>query len=173
MLGTEIDLQQVENSVVAMETVLKAWLHDQGGNKEQLHLLLPPGLQGGTTTAGQRPGPGLSQSEPSASETQSHQLNMILRPTTCWQLDWDEMESNHHLFHALCHTLRSCVSQLEEESLFNPLSLRSNLYQHLRSRGLLSPHSYPYRPQQTPRRDQPRPAEGPSSSRVRQSTHGA
>jgi len=36
-------------------------------------------------------------------------LPLVLRPTTCWQLDWDEMETNHNLFHALCHTLRVCV----------------------------------------------------------------
>lgn len=41
MLGTEVDLQQVENSVLAMEMVLKAWLQEQGGDKEHLHLLLP------------------------------------------------------------------------------------------------------------------------------------
>lgn len=33
-------------------------------------------------------------------------LPLLIRPTTCWQLDWDEMEANHNLFHALCHTLR-------------------------------------------------------------------
>ncbi|KAM9400671.1 meiosis 1 arrest protein [Salvelinus alpinus] len=290
MLGTEIDLQHVENSVVAMETVLKAWLHDQGGKKEQLQLLLPPGLQGGTTTPshGQRASPvcvkcdmqerllspallpltpdlgvktestkdflvsgkGLANQSPppqrlrviktlrsdGVCESVLYGLPLIIRPTTCWQMDWDEMERNHHLFHALCHTLRardwfllvrsepigsssigsgvcchyllqpsaalslllkpvanrelllpcqlpvsnqdpppdalttiqSCVGQLEEESLFNPLSLRSNLYQHLRSRGLLSPPSYPYRPQQTPRRDQPRPTVGPSTTPARQ-----
>ncbi|XP_029610385.1 meiosis 1 arrest protein isoform X1 [Salmo trutta] len=290
MLGTEIDLQHVENSVVAMETALKAWLHDQGGNKEQLHLLLPPGLQGGTTTPshGQRASPvcvkcdmqerllspallpltpdlgvktestkdflvsgkGLANQSPppqrlrviktlhadGVCESVLYGLPLIIRPTTCWQMDWDEMERNHHLFHALCHTLRvrdwfllvrsepigsssigsgvcchyllqpsaslslllkpvanrelllpcqlpvsnqdpppdalttiqSCVGQLEEESLFNPLSLRSNLYQHLRSRGLLSPPSYPYRSQQTPRRDQPRPAVGLSTTPARQ-----
>lgn len=36
-------------------------------------------------------------------------LPLVIRPTTCWQLDWDEMETNHNLFHALCHTLRVCV----------------------------------------------------------------
>lgn len=41
MLGTEVDLQQVENSVFAIEMVLKAWLQEQGGDKEHLHLLLP------------------------------------------------------------------------------------------------------------------------------------
>lgn len=33
-------------------------------------------------------------------------LPLVIRPTTCWQLDWDEMENNQNLFHALCHTLR-------------------------------------------------------------------
>lgn len=41
MLGTEVDLQQVENSVFSVETVLKAWLHEQGGDREHLQLLLP------------------------------------------------------------------------------------------------------------------------------------
>ena len=41
MLGTEVDLQQVENSVFALETVLKAWLREQGGDREHLRLLLP------------------------------------------------------------------------------------------------------------------------------------
>lgn len=35
-------------------------------------------------------------------------LPLVIRPTTCWQLDWDEIETNHNLFHALCHTLRVC-----------------------------------------------------------------
>lgn len=33
-------------------------------------------------------------------------LPLVVRPTTCWQLDWDEMETNNSLFQALCHTLR-------------------------------------------------------------------
>lgn len=32
-------------------------------------------------------------------------LPLVLLPTTCWQLDWDEMEANNNFFHALCHTL--------------------------------------------------------------------
>ena len=54
MLGTEVDLQRVENSVFAMETVLKAWLQEQGGDREHLHLLLPSPLDNpipGTVTA--------------------------------------------------------------------------------------------------------------------------
>lgn len=37
-------------------------------------------------------------------------LPLVLHPTTCWQLDWDEMEANNNLFHALCHTLKVCLS---------------------------------------------------------------
>ncbi|XP_032899582.1 meiosis 1 arrest protein [Amblyraja radiata] len=33
-------------------------------------------------------------------------LPLIIRPTNCWKLDWDELESNHQNFHALCHTLK-------------------------------------------------------------------
>lgn len=36
-----MDLQLVENSVFAMEAVLKMWLQEQGGDREHLHLLLP------------------------------------------------------------------------------------------------------------------------------------
>ncbi|XP_055557001.1 meiosis 1 arrest protein isoform X1 [Falco biarmicus] len=32
-------------------------------------------------------------------------LPFIIKPTTCWQLDWDELEINQHSFHALCHSL--------------------------------------------------------------------
>lgn len=40
---------------------------------------------------------------------------------------------------------QTCLSQLDEEFVFNPLSLSCNLYQQLRSRGLLSQPRYPYR----------------------------
>ena len=43
MLGTEMDLQRVDNSTVAVETVLKSWLQAQGGDREQLNLVLPGG----------------------------------------------------------------------------------------------------------------------------------
>uniref|UniRef100_A0A8B9FC62 Meiosis 1 associated protein n=1 Tax=Amazona collaria TaxID=241587 RepID=A0A8B9FC62_9PSIT len=32
-------------------------------------------------------------------------LPFIIKPTSCWQLDWDELETNQHAFHALCHSL--------------------------------------------------------------------
>nr|XP_046237458.1 meiosis 1 arrest protein isoform X2 [Scatophagus argus] len=274
MLGTEVDLQRVENSVFAMETVLKSWLQEQGGDREHLHLLLPshqdnpipvclkcdmqerlispvliplnPNL-GVKTESFQD---FLSVTKGSANHSQPprklkaiktlradgvcesvlYGLPLVIRPTTCWQLDWDEMETNHNLFHALCHTLRSrdwflllqveptqrstaggsgvcshyvlqpspslsfllkpvvtrelllpcslpvspqepepdamqtiqaCLTQLDEEFVFSPLSLNSNLYQHLRSRGQFSQPRYPYRLQQAAaHRDQSQPLEG-------------
>ncbi|KFO85616.1 Meiosis 1 arrest protein, partial [Buceros rhinoceros silvestris] len=32
-------------------------------------------------------------------------LPFIIKPTSCWKLDWDELEINQHTFHALCHSL--------------------------------------------------------------------
>ncbi|XP_065606305.1 meiosis 1 arrest protein [Cyrtonyx montezumae] len=32
-------------------------------------------------------------------------LPFIIKPTSCWKLDWDELELNQHSFHALCHSL--------------------------------------------------------------------
>ncbi|XP_023152991.2 meiosis 1 arrest protein isoform X2 [Amphiprion ocellaris] len=151
MLGTEVDLQQVENSVVAVEMVLKAWLQERGGDREHLHLLLPsplddlipvcvkcdmqerqisPALIPVASSLGVKtesvqdflPATKMSanQSPPpqrlkaikvlradGVCESVLYGLPLVIRPTTCWQLDWDEMETNHGLFHALCHTLRS------------------------------------------------------------------
>lgn len=275
MLGTEVDLQQVENTVFAIETVFKAWLQEQGGDREHLHLLLPspmdnlipvcvkcdmqermisPALIPLTPNLGVKtesirdflPGPKGSANQSPAPQTLKvikvlradgvcesvlYGLPLVIRPTTCWQLDWDEMENNQNLFHALCHTLRSrdlflllqveaaqksaagasgpcvyshyilqpspslslllkpvvsrelllpcsqlvsaqdpahhamqtiqsCLTQLDEEFVLNPLCLSSNLYQHLRSRGLLSQPRYPYRIQP--------PQEGPKSTGSRQ-----
>ncbi|XP_051284460.1 meiosis 1 arrest protein [Dicentrarchus labrax] len=282
MLGTEVDLQQVENSVFTIEMVLKAWLQEQGGDREHLHLLLPSPLDNpipvcvkcdmqerlispaliplnpnlGVKTESVRDF--LSVTKGSANQSQPprrlkaikilhadgvcesvlYGLPLVIRPTTCWQLDWDEMETNHNLFHALCHTLRSrdlflllqvepaqrsttggsgvyshyvlqpsqslslllkpvvsrelllpcslpvptqepapetmqtiqgCLTQLDEEFVFSPLSLSSNLYQHLRSRGLLSQPRYPYRLQPAAaHRDQSQPLEGPKTTGSRQ-----
>ncbi|KAM6076423.1 LOW QUALITY PROTEIN: meiosis 1 arrest protein [Chlamydotis macqueenii] len=32
-------------------------------------------------------------------------LPFIIKPTSCWQLDWDELETNQQSFHALCYSL--------------------------------------------------------------------
>ncbi|XP_040038700.2 meiosis 1 arrest protein [Gasterosteus aculeatus] len=279
MLGTEVDLQQVENSVFTMEMVLKAWLQEQGGDREHVHLLLPgpqddpvpvcvkcdmqerlispaliplsPNLgvntesvrdflplEKGSANQGQQRLKAIKTLRADGvCESVLYGLPLVLRPTACWQLDWDEMETNHNLFHALCHTLRSrdlflllqvepaqrstaggpgvyshyvlqpspslslllkpvasrelllpcslpvstqeaapdalhaiqgCLTQLDEECVFNPLALSSNLYRHLRSRGLLSQPRYPYRLQPAgARRDQRPPLEGPKTTASR------
>lgn len=33
-------------------------------------------------------------------------LPLVARPTTCWQLTWDELEANQQSFQALCHCLQ-------------------------------------------------------------------
>ncbi|KAM6441100.1 meiosis 1 arrest protein isoform 2-T3 [Liasis olivaceus] len=33
-------------------------------------------------------------------------LPLVIRPTSCWQLSWDELETNQQSFQALCHCLR-------------------------------------------------------------------
>ncbi|KAM9827364.1 meiosis 1 arrest protein [Neosynchiropus ocellatus] len=266
MLGTEVDLQQVDSTVVAVETALKGWLHEQGGNKEQLHLLLPntfnspapvcikcdmqerlisPALIPVTSNLGVKTESlhdFVSNSKVPAHHSQTPQkltvikslcadtlcesvmygLPLVVRPTSCWQLDWDELETNHDLFHALCQTLLSqnlflllqvepsqmstsgglyshyvlqasptltlllkpvasrelvlpcplvvptqdptaeatqtimeSLSRLDQESLFNPLTLSNNLYQHLRSLRLTPQARYPYRLQSQAHRSQP------------------
>ncbi|XP_033015501.1 meiosis 1 arrest protein [Lacerta agilis] len=42
-LGAVLDLQTVENDVVALETFFKGWFHDRSTDQEHLHLLLPAG----------------------------------------------------------------------------------------------------------------------------------
>ena len=37
----------------------------------------------------------------------------IVRPTLCWKLDWEDLESNQQHFHALCSVLRERVKILE------------------------------------------------------------
>ncbi|KAK2862776.1 hypothetical protein Q5P01_002309 [Channa striata] len=282
MLGTEVDLQRVENSVFAMENMLKTWLREHGGDREHLHLLLPSPLDNpipvcvkcdmqerlispalipltpnlGLKTESVRDFLPLAKGSANQSppiqrlkvvrvlhadgvcESVLYGLPLVIRPTTCWKLDWDEMESNHNLFHALCYTLRSrdlflllqvepiqrsaakssgvyshyvlqpspslsfllkpvasrefllpcslpvssqrpapdamqtvqeCLTQLDEEFVFNPLSLSCNLYQHLRSRGLLLQPRYPYRLQPAvDHGDRPQAAEGPKPTGSRQ-----
>lgn len=41
ILGTDIDLQTIDNDIVSMEIFFKAWLHNNGTDQEHVHLLLP------------------------------------------------------------------------------------------------------------------------------------
>ncbi|CAL8327140.1 unnamed protein product [Lota lota] len=247
MLGTEMDLQRVDNSTIAVEMVLKSWLQVQGGDREHLDLILPgnrdraspvcvkcdvqerllsPALLPLTLNIGPKTESAGDQSPlptrliavktlrmEGVCESALYGLPMLVRPTSGWQLEWDDLGSNHNLFNALCHTLRSrdlfllvrsdavqspaapgpglhshyvlqaspslsllmkpvvsrelllpcllpvstqdpqpdplhtiqgSLAQLEEDSVFNPLSVTSNLYQHLRNQAMLSRPKYPY-----------------------------
>uniref|UniRef100_A0AAV2KM54 Uncharacterized protein n=1 Tax=Knipowitschia caucasica TaxID=637954 RepID=A0AAV2KM54_KNICA len=62
-------------------------------------------------------------------------------------------------------TVQASLQQLDEESVFNPLLLNSNLYVQLRSHGLLFHGRYTYK---TAAKTQSQPAEGSRSSGSRQ-----
>nr|XP_012644045.1 meiosis 1 arrest protein isoform X1 [Microcebus murinus]XP_012644046.1 meiosis 1 arrest protein isoform X1 [Microcebus murinus]XP_012644047.1 meiosis 1 arrest protein isoform X1 [Microcebus murinus]XP_012644048.1 meiosis 1 arrest protein isoform X1 [Microcebus murinus] len=156
ILGTDIDLQTIDNDTVSMEIFFKAWLHNSGTDQEHIHLLLPSRCFNNISRARDNPMclkcdlqerllspsllPGTADStlkmddpkgdfstlyqmasQSSASryklqvikalkssgicESLTYGLPFILRPTSCWQLDWDELETNQQHFHALCHSL--------------------------------------------------------------------
>lgn len=52
VLAAEIELQQVYDGSISLESVFKAWLHEQGGRREHLQLLLPPALPGSASHPG-------------------------------------------------------------------------------------------------------------------------
>ena len=41
-------------------------------------------------------------------------LPQVLKPTACWKLDWEDLETNQQLFSALCQHLRDKVHEGEE-----------------------------------------------------------
>uniref|UniRef100_UPI00398E606D meiosis 1 arrest protein isoform X2 n=1 Tax=Pristiophorus japonicus TaxID=55135 RepID=UPI00398E606D len=151
ILGTDIDLQTVENDTISLDSFFKSWLHNHGTDKEHLHLLLPaarlpssagrtclkcdvqerlisPALLPGPTdftekteclrdfqNTNKATNPGALQQKlqvvkalksDGVCESVFYGLPLIIRPTNCWKLDWDELETNHQNFHALCHTLK-------------------------------------------------------------------
>ncbi|XP_072353971.1 meiosis 1 arrest protein [Scyliorhinus torazame] len=147
ILGTDIDLQTVENDTISLDSFFKSWLHNHGTDKEHLHLLLParienssclkcdvqerlisPALLPGPTLLTEKteslrdyqntskatdPGPLQHKLQvikalksDGVCESVFYGLPLIIRPTNCWKLDWDELETNHQSFHALCHTLK-------------------------------------------------------------------
>lgn len=54
-------------------------------------------------------------------------LPLVLLPTTCWQLDWDEMEANNNLFHALCHTLKAFLHRAHARLFLNLFGKKKTL----------------------------------------------
>ncbi|XP_022106402.1 meiosis 1 arrest protein-like [Acanthaster planci] len=47
-------------------------------------------------------------------------MPLLVKPTSCWQLDWEELESNQQHFHALCHLLQekslALVTRLDDNT---------------------------------------------------------
>ncbi|KFP63280.1 Meiosis 1 arrest protein, partial [Cariama cristata] len=152
ILGMDIDVQTIEDNVISLEMLFKAWLHDYGTEREHLHLLLPSGgpshatapkstlmclkcdlqerlldptLLSGTVDGAMRAADLNSPCHMAAwpatvlyklrvvkalksegvCESVVYGLPFIIKPTSCWQLDWDELEINQHSFHALCQSL--------------------------------------------------------------------
>ncbi|KAM9286256.1 LOW QUALITY PROTEIN: meiosis 1 arrest protein [Cariama cristata] len=183
ILGMDIDVQTIEDNVISLEMLFKAWLHDYGTEREHLHLLLPSG--GPSHATAPKSTLSISFSPPLQGAPKSHSLKVypwacsltfrvsmclkcdlqerlldptllsgtvdgamraadlnspchmaawpatvlyklrvvkalksegvcesvvyglpfIIKPTSCWQLDWDELEINQHSFHALCQSL--------------------------------------------------------------------
>ncbi|XP_053111658.1 meiosis 1 arrest protein isoform X2 [Hemicordylus capensis] len=174
-LDTDVDLQSVENDLVALETFFKGWFHDHGLDQEHLHLLLPaaakaslacmkcdiqerllsPALlpaacRDSTARAGEAAGPfwmaaGHGWTPPrrlrvlralkaeGLCQSLLWGLPLLIRPTGCWRLDWEELEANQQRFQALCHCLRGLLSGLAVEPAYNPLRATSRLYRALRS----------------------------------------
>ncbi|XP_013909025.1 PREDICTED: meiosis 1 arrest protein [Thamnophis sirtalis] len=123
ILSTEVDLQAVENDVVALEDFFKSWLHDHAPDQEHLHLLLPARTtsrsEAPSSDAGNLPLPAGAHIGAIflANKLQALKadgvcasmflgLPLIVRPTSCWQLSWDELETNQQSFQAFCHCLQ-------------------------------------------------------------------
>nr|XP_056711884.1 meiosis 1 arrest protein [Euleptes europaea] len=93
---------------------------------------------------------------------------LIIRPTSCWQLNWDELEANQHSFQALCHCLwrREWVLLARCEpweagpgwgpsansyQVLLPSNSASLLLQSVAVRELLMPCSFPLLPEDLPK----------------------
>ncbi|XP_053258302.1 meiosis 1 arrest protein [Podarcis raffonei] len=193
-LGAVLDLQTVENDVVALETFFKGWFHDHSPDQEHLHLLLPAGAlcppaaaqscpvcvkcdaqerllspalltsacgDGPTAQREDASGPFWMAAGPGLVPRKLHILRaleakglctsllyglpLVIRPTSCWRMNWDELEANQQLFRALCHCLWHLLDGLDLEPAYSPLSGGAPLYQALRSSLGRPPPSRPER----------------------------
>nr|XP_045008523.1 meiosis 1 arrest protein isoform X5 [Jaculus jaculus] len=164
ILGTDIDLQTIDNDTVDMEMFFKGWLHNNETDQEHIHLLLPskrlpppsrardipmclkcdlqerflspsllPGTADGKLRTDDPKGDVSTLYQMASQSSASHYKLHVIKPTSCWQLDWDELETNQQHFHALCHSLLSMLDSLELEPTYNPLQVCSHLYAHLSS----------------------------------------
>ncbi|XP_068129730.1 meiosis 1 arrest protein isoform X2 [Hyperolius riggenbachi] len=124
----DIEFLTVAGDVISLECFFKSWLLKWSFEKEEVrlilptrdtrlqiicdvqHPLLPPNLQDDeqkprATTQTIRVMRALSSQGICGSML--YGLPSVLTPTACWELDWEELESNQENFHALCHQLQS------------------------------------------------------------------
>ncbi|KAM4866940.1 meiosis 1 arrest protein isoform 3-T3 [Thomomys bottae] len=74
----------------------------------QERLLSPsllPGTADGTLRMDDPKGDISTLYQMASQSSSSHYKLQVIKPTSCWQLDWDELETNQQHFHALCHSL--------------------------------------------------------------------
>ncbi|XP_040275938.1 meiosis 1 arrest protein [Bufo bufo] len=93
----DIDIHVTLPNVLSLEIIFKSWLLDHKGEKEKCHLKFPEGASEFLRAV----------SSPGVCGSMFYGLPTILTPTACWELDWDQLETNQDNFHALCHCLQS------------------------------------------------------------------
>ncbi|XP_049640983.1 meiosis 1 arrest protein [Suncus etruscus] len=218
ILGTDIDLQTIDNDIISIEVFFKDWLHNNGTDQEHIHILLPspcfsnisgardnsmclrcdlqerilsPSLLPGTADSSLRMDDPkgdfctLYQLEPQLStspyklrvikalkssgfcESLTYGLPFILRPTSFWRLDWNELETNQQHFHALCHILlkrewlllakgepQSLGTSLREPAstfyIILPSRSATLLVKAVATREMMLPNSFPLLPEDPP-----------------------
>ena len=67
-------------------------------------------------------------------------LPMVLKPTSCWKLDWEDLESNTNNFAAVCKLLKERVSTTHVRMYLHG-RIHTYVYVYLNHRGL---HTYVY-----------------------------
>ncbi|XP_077157549.1 meiosis 1 arrest protein isoform X2 [Paroedura picta] len=94
-------------------------------------------------------------------------IPLIIRATSCWRLNWDELEANQHSFQALCHCLRergwALLARSEHQEMgcgwglpagsfqvLLPSTSASLLLQSVAARELLLPCTFPPLPDDLP-----------------------
>ncbi|XP_072263108.1 meiosis 1 arrest protein [Pyxicephalus adspersus] len=144
----DIELQVINIDVLSMESFFKALLCKSSCEREEVCLIIPKGdiklqiicdvhrpllpsgllLGSFTQDSNQEQNLGSPQtirviralSSQGVCGSLLYGLPSILNPSACWELDWDQLESNQENFQALCHHL-----QTQQLSLLGCSSRRS------------------------------------------------
>ncbi|KAM9330215.1 meiosis 1 arrest protein [Gastrophryne carolinensis] len=131
----DIEFRVTPADVLSLESFFKSWMFESSQEREEIrlilpkgdaklqiicdvqHPLLPPRLLLGTGVAGQDGDQDTrvaqtiriirSLSSAGVCGSMLYGLPSVLTPTACWELDWDQLESNQENFQALCHLLQS------------------------------------------------------------------